>query len=132
MVDYLLRKVLLYIRFWNQTLYSILFQAPSSDPCGNSPCQNDGLCSYDDSRDGFSCRCSRNFSGRYCEIDECAAKNCPPYSECTHQNGQTVCRCLPGYKGEYTASIIFNVWYSVSWNYTYIMSIKVEFLTNNL
>ena len=101
MINYLLRNICkVYCILGFKIIPFSFFQAQSSDdPCGNSPCQNDGLCSYDDSRDGFSCRCSRNFSGRYCEIDECAAKNCPPYSECTHQNGQTVCRCLPGYKG---------------------------------
>ena len=111
MINYLLRNIFkVYCILGFEIIPFSFFQAQSSDdPCGNSPCQNDGLCSYDDSRDGFSCRCSRNFSGRYCEIDECAAKNCPPYSECTHQNGQTVCRCLPGYKGKCAASITFNV-----------------------
>ena len=72
------------------------------NPCqsGSGPCRNGGLCSFNQTLGTYSCQCpSRTLSGKNCEIDECASKNCPENSKCIYKNGQTHCACLPGYKG---------------------------------
>ena len=70
-----------------------------SNPCSQSPCLNNGVCTSNSTT--FSCACKTSYSGNNCEIEEniCANHTCGGNGYCFRNGTQPACRCFSGYSG---------------------------------
>lgn len=72
------------------------------DPCLSGPCFNDGECKPN--RNHFTCKCSKEFSGNYCELPtpKCHLMDfCQNNGKCTEKpNGEAKCVCKSGFIGD--------------------------------
>ena len=79
----------------------------SVSPCESQPCLNGGRCSYDLVSGVFTCQCTRQFTGLFCDTpifppDLCVEGRCPASSSsnCTSGRDDVTCSCLPGFYGD--------------------------------
>uniref|UniRef100_A0AAY4DFM0 EGF-like domain-containing protein n=1 Tax=Denticeps clupeoides TaxID=299321 RepID=A0AAY4DFM0_9TELE len=71
--------------------------SPPSGPC-NVYCLNRGTCVLN-ARKQPKCHCQPNYSGEYCEIEQCR-DYCQNGGTCTASpTGASTCRCMPGFTG---------------------------------
>uniref|UniRef100_A0A1I8JID5 Delta-like protein n=1 Tax=Macrostomum lignano TaxID=282301 RepID=A0A1I8JID5_9PLAT len=69
--------------------------------CSGTPlCQNNATCNH--LTDGYTCRCTKEYTGRHCELPK---NPCAKYKPCRNGNcrnpsdGVYICDCYPGYAG---------------------------------
>lgn len=56
--------------------------------------------------DGFKCECPRGYYDARClsDVDECASNPCKNGGTCEDGVNQFICRCLPGFGGEFDST----------------------------
>ncbi|KAK6756336.1 hypothetical protein RB195_014629 [Necator americanus] len=70
------------------------------DVDGPLTCFNNGICNT--TKNSFTCVCSPNFTGFFCEedVNECKASPCQNGGTCVNRPGSFFCMCPLGFKGE--------------------------------
>ncbi|ETN69143.1 EGF-like domain protein [Necator americanus] len=70
------------------------------DVDGPLTCFNNGICNT--TQNSFTCVCSPNFTGFFCEedVNECKASPCQNGGTCVNRPGSFFCMCPLGFKGE--------------------------------
>ncbi|XP_012216127.2 sushi, von Willebrand factor type A, EGF and pentraxin domain-containing protein 1 isoform X1 [Linepithema humile] len=76
------------------------------DPCGSSPCLNEGVCKihqYPDNSVTYDCTCRASYTGANCEIyiDECSANPCQNGGKCESTENDFTCECKDGFEGQF-------------------------------
>ncbi|XP_071636943.1 sushi, von Willebrand factor type A, EGF and pentraxin domain-containing protein 1 [Temnothorax longispinosus] len=76
------------------------------DPCGSSPCLNEGVCEtqqHPDNSVTYECACKSSYTGANCEIyvDECATNPCQNGGRCVSTESDFACECRDGFEGQF-------------------------------
>ncbi|KAM7434454.1 hypothetical protein ABFA07_015483 [Porites harrisoni] len=75
----------------------------TNNPCGSSPCHNNGTCQSGFTKKGYHCLCC-GWTGARCQydIDECDEKShkCSRNANCTNTKGSYRCKCKTGFHGD--------------------------------
>ncbi|RLU26420.1 hypothetical protein DMN91_000214 [Ooceraea biroi] len=76
------------------------------DPCGSSPCLNEGVCKvrqHPNNSITYECTCKSSYMGVNCEIyvDECFSNPCQNDGQCVSTESDFICNCKDGFEGQF-------------------------------
>ena len=71
-------------------------------PCSSNPCLNNGMCMTGLNETDFTCNCSLNFYGTFCEkkMNVCLNKTCSENGYCHNIHEMPICKCFQNFYGQ--------------------------------